>query len=186
MLAFRRMANVDVVVENILTFPSVNIGVGETVVARKVVPHKAFWLERICLVPCWSRFSDLLRASDLRHIEITSIKVGGEEQLDAPLPGTLFSTKAAEPVRLPFRGRAARADEFITVTLRDRGGQTRSLRRAVRRVLLHRQPITVLIEGAQVRSVAGGRVIGITATPMRMDEQHVFAGFGSWPPPGRN
>jgi hypothetical protein len=177
----------DVVVENILTFPSVHLGVGETAIARKVVPHKAFRLERICLVPHWSRLSDLLHAHDLRHIEVTSIKIGGEEQLDAPLPGALFSTKAVEPVRLPFRGRTAKADEVITVTLRDRGGQTRSLRRAVRRVLLHRQPIAVLVEGAQVRSVVPvGRVIGITATPMRTDAMPLTEAFDSRPPPDRN
>ena len=147
----------------------VSLGVGESVVARMTIDRN-MRIGRIRLVADASRLSRLLGASDLEHLEVTSIKIAGEEQLTEPIAGKDFAIREHNRVPLPFMGPnallAAKPGDTITVTIRDRGKSERGIRRTVRRALLHRQAVVVVLDGAdQSRPF----LFGVTATPSRAD-----------------
>ncbi len=69
-----------VAVEKVLRLPPVFLGVGETASTRVTV-HHTFRMERLSIVLPWSRISGLLRASDIRHLDVVSVKIGSDEFL---------------------------------------------------------------------------------------------------------
>lgn len=108
-------------------------------------------MERLSIVLPWSRISGLLRASDIRHLDVVSVKIGSDEQLDAPMPPVLF-LPSSDPVHRSFWERAAMPGGVITVTVRDHGRSGRTALRMLRQLLLHRQRVTVLIGGAEIEA----------------------------------
>jgi hypothetical protein len=167
-----------------LMFEPVLLGVGESAVARAVV-QRPLRVERFRVLMVTSRLASFLHSDNLDAIEVVSVKIGGAEQLSATIHGASFSSPKTSSVSLPFTGKIARPGDTIAVTVRDRGRAERTVRRACRRLLMHRQPVVVIVDVAQVQDVRPV-LIGLTATPMRSDGQRLSGIFGSRRTPGRS
>jgi hypothetical protein len=106
----------DVVVETVYTFPYVFVGVGESVVARKVIPH-SFLIERLTVVMPGPRLSRWLRADDLNHVEIESLKIGSRIALTAATAVPESRRAPGERVLIAAASAASQLVEAVDVAL---------------------------------------------------------------------
>jgi len=171
--------HVETLTECCLVLPIARIGVGGTVTVTKTVV-RAFRPERLLLVRV-DRSGVRRSAQASRPISLTNLKIDGVEVLSVPfgmdrtyLPASSFHP-AAPAVRLPFW--PVRAGQEVAVTLIDNSAASDwSPVRLLRRVLGRKYRVQILLVGRELREpeiIYQARVLGVTATPMRVDGQPV-------------
>jgi len=179
------MMGSETLTECCLELPLARIGVGGTATSTTTATC-AFRPERLLLVRV-GRSGDQRSAQASRPIALTNLKIGGVEVLSVPpgmdrtfLPASSFHP-AAPAVRLPFW--PVRAGQQIAITLIDNDlASDWSPVRLLRRALLRKYRMKVLLIGRELRQpevVREPKVIGVTATPVRVDGQRIVGAKSS-------